>query len=108
MFSAPSKPIRMMTTGFTLPDKVLNVRVSIQLKIIGTNLYHQSLVKIGVKVTTKPADCTVLVVEKYSRTPNFLCAIAAHPDVVHKDWASKSAAANKLLRKSYIHYCGQS
>ncbi|KAL1746219.1 hypothetical protein HDZ31DRAFT_13732, partial [Schizophyllum fasciatum] len=80
---ASSGDIRMMTTGITLPDNVV-----------------AALGKLGVKVVTKPHECTHLVVARIVRTQKFLCALPFVSHVVSEDWAKKSAAQKALLPES--------
>ncbi|KAL1671672.1 hypothetical protein EV122DRAFT_226153 [Schizophyllum commune] len=75
--------IRMMTTGISLPDNVVH-----------------ALNKLGVKVVTKPHECTHLVVARIVRTSKFLCALPHVSHLVSEEWARQSAAQKKLLPES--------
>jgi mediator of DNA damage checkpoint protein 1 len=55
--------------------------------------------KMGVKFTTKPNECTHLVARGIVRTEKFLCAMAVAPFVVTAKWAEKSASKKKIQRK---------
>ncbi|EEB95820.1 hypothetical protein MPER_05153, partial [Moniliophthora perniciosa FA553] len=72
--------VRMLTTQVILSDNV-----------------NKALAKLGVKVASKPWDCTHLVVKQLVRTEKFLCAVAAGASIVTEKWAIDSAAAKKLL-----------
>ncbi|ESK96541.1 brct domain containing protein [Moniliophthora roreri MCA 2997] len=72
--------VRMLTTQVTLNDNV-----------------NKALAKLGVKMASKPWDCTHLVVKQLVRTEKFLCAVAAGASIVTEKWAIDSAAAKKLL-----------
>ncbi|KAI5824017.1 hypothetical protein K523DRAFT_420809 [Schizophyllum commune Tattone D] len=78
-----SSEIRMMTTGISLPDNVVH-----------------ALNKLGVKVVTKPHECTHLVVARIVRTSKFLCALPHVSHLVSEEWARQSAAQKKLLPES--------
>ncbi|KAF9051195.1 hypothetical protein BDZ89DRAFT_1057049 [Hymenopellis radicata] len=78
---ASGKPPRIMTTQVTLSDNV-----SKQLAILGA------------KTTTRPSDCTHLIVPRIIRTEKFLCALAAIPWIVTEEWATESVKAAKLLQ----------
>ncbi|KAK2464910.1 hypothetical protein APHAL10511_002986 [Amanita phalloides] len=63
----------------------------------------KALVKLGVKLTTHATECTHLIAPKIVRTEKFLCAIPHGPFIISQDWATRSAAAKKLLpEKSYL------
>ncbi|KAF9237242.1 hypothetical protein BU15DRAFT_48989, partial [Melanogaster broomeanus] len=72
--------IRLMTTGVTLSDDVV-----------------KRLTKIGVKMTTKPTECTHLVAKGIVRTEKFLCAMSVSPYVLTEKWANATATSGKLL-----------
>ncbi|KAI5824019.1 hypothetical protein K523DRAFT_420809 [Schizophyllum commune Tattone D] len=72
-----------MTTGISLPDNVVH-----------------ALNKLGVKVVTKPHECTHLVVARIVRTSKFLCALPHVSHLVSEEWARQSAAQKKLLPES--------
>ncbi|KAI0699877.1 hypothetical protein C8T65DRAFT_580765 [Cerioporus squamosus] len=75
-----AKNVRIMTTQLTLPDDVL-----------------KQLNKMGVKIVTKPSECTHLLVKSVVRTEKFLCAMAVAPYVLGEKWARMSAFNRKLL-----------
>ena len=60
---------------------------------------EQGLTKLGVKIVTKPSECTHLLVRSVVRTEKFLCAMAVAPHVLGEKWAIMSSANKKLLRK---------
>ncbi|KAG2130893.1 hypothetical protein DEU56DRAFT_740363 [Suillus clintonianus] len=66
---------------------------------VGTNQLCR-LNKLGVKMTTKPNDCTHLVTKGIVRTEKFLCAIASSPFVLTEGWVNSSVRAGKLLPES--------
>ncbi|KAJ7287447.1 BRCT domain-containing protein [Mycena rebaudengoi] len=72
--------IRLMTTQISLPEKVI-----------------KTLSKLGVKITTDISECTHLVAASIVRTEKFLSTLAQGAYILSDDWASESAAANKLL-----------
>ncbi|KAJ8468323.1 hypothetical protein ONZ45_g17284 [Pleurotus djamor] len=74
------RTIKLLTTQITLPENTIKV-----------------LNKLGVKVTTKPADCTHLIAPHLVRTEKFLCALAVNPYILSSTWATASATANELL-----------
>ncbi|KAI0369629.1 hypothetical protein BV20DRAFT_967587 [Pilatotrama ljubarskyi] len=76
---AEKKEVRVMTTQVTLGDDVV-----------------RALTKMGVKIVTKPAECTHLVVRSVVRTEKFLCAVAVAPYVLSEKWAVVSAASRRL------------
>ncbi|KAI0355785.1 hypothetical protein OH77DRAFT_1424737 [Trametes cingulata] len=76
---AEKKEVRVMTTQVTLGDDVV-----------------RALTKLGVKIVTKPAECTHLVVRSVVRTEKFLCAVAVAPYVLSEKWAVVSAASRRL------------
>ncbi|KAL1685752.1 hypothetical protein GGG16DRAFT_65676 [Schizophyllum commune] len=59
-----------------------------------------ALNKLGVKVVTKPHECTHLVVARIVRTSKFLCALPHVSHLVSEEWARQSAAQKKLLPES--------
>jgi len=69
-----------MTTQVTLSDDVIN-----------------KLTKLGVKMTSKPAECTHLIAPHVVRTEKFLCALAVSSFILSEKWAVDSAAAKDLL-----------
>ncbi|KAI0630063.1 hypothetical protein C8Q77DRAFT_1063909 [Trametes polyzona] len=75
-----SKVVRIMTTQVTLADDV-----------------SRALKDLGVKIVTKPSECTHLIVKSVVRTEKFLCAMAVAPYVISEKWAVASAATKKLL-----------
>ncbi|KAJ7132847.1 hypothetical protein C8R43DRAFT_652591 [Mycena crocata] len=74
------KPIKLMTTGFDLSDDVL-----------------KALAELGAKVTSRPVECTHLVVKNLVRTEKFLSALSGAPYILSETWAVESAAAHTLL-----------
>ncbi|TBU24360.1 hypothetical protein BD311DRAFT_702198 [Dichomitus squalens] len=78
--AAATKDVRVMTTQLTLSEDVL-----------------RGLTKLGVKIVTKPTECTHLLVKSVVRTEKFLCAMAVAPYVLSEKWAVMSAANKKLL-----------
>ncbi|KNZ74024.1 BRCT-containing protein 1 [Termitomyces sp. J132] len=86
--SVDSKPgtVRLMTTQVPLSDDVAKV-----------------LIKLGVKITVKPSECTHLLAPHLVRTEKFLCALASAPFIMTDRWAIESAAAKKLLdERNYL------
>ncbi|EED79969.1 predicted protein [Postia placenta Mad-698-R] len=75
------KAVRIMTTQVTVSDEVTRI-----------------LTKLGVKMTSKPSECTHLVARNLVRTEKFLCAMAVAPFVVNEKWLLASAAAKQILR----------
>ncbi|KAK0225943.1 hypothetical protein IW262DRAFT_726268 [Armillaria fumosa] len=75
-----SKVVKLMTTQVPLSDDVL-----------------KRLLKLGVKLTTRPSECTHLLAPHVVRTEKFLCALAVSPWIMSPEWATDSTAANKLL-----------
>jgi hypothetical protein len=91
--------VKLMTTQVTLSDDV--VKVSLNSPHLNFNLFiqhMQSLTKIGIRITTRPAECTHLLVPQLVRTEKFLCAMAVAPFILQEEWALESAAAKHLLR----------
>ncbi|KAF8058683.1 hypothetical protein FPV67DRAFT_1523362 [Lyophyllum atratum] len=78
--SKKSGTVRLMTTQVTLSEDVVKV-----------------LTKLGVKITTRPAECTHLLAPHLVRTEKFLCALANAPFILTEKWATESAAAKTLL-----------
>ncbi|RPD54429.1 hypothetical protein L226DRAFT_493972 [Lentinus tigrinus ALCF2SS1-7] len=78
-----AKNVRVMTTQLTLPEDVI-----------------KQLTKMGVKLVTKPSECTHLLVKSVVRTEKFLCAMAVAPHVLGEKWARMSAFNRKLLPES--------
>ncbi|KAK0212813.1 hypothetical protein DFS33DRAFT_1284670 [Desarmillaria ectypa] len=83
--NAPSSPktskvVKLMTTQVPLPDDVL-----------------KHLTKLGVKLTTRPSECTHLLAPHVVRTEKFLCALAVSPWILSPEWAIESVVSNKLL-----------
>ncbi|KAJ6631463.1 hypothetical protein B0H10DRAFT_2207120 [Mycena sp. CBHHK59/15] len=74
------KSIKLMTTQVTISEEDL-----------------RSLVKLGVKITSRASECTHLIVPGLVRTEKFLCALAAAPFILTHEWAVDSVAAGKLL-----------
>ncbi|KAG6916328.1 hypothetical protein DXG01_007310 [Tephrocybe rancida] len=86
--SVGSKPssVRLMTTQVPLDDDVI-----------------KALLKLGVKMTIKPSECTHLLAPHLVRTEKFLCALATAPFILTAKWAIESAAAKKLLdERNYL------
>ncbi|KZT00911.1 uncharacterized protein LAESUDRAFT_731846 [Laetiporus sulphureus 93-53] len=81
-----NKPIYIMTTQIAVSDEVI-----------------RALTKLGAKMTTKPAECTHLVVKSLVRTEKFLCAMAVAPYILNEKWLLASAARKRLLpEKDYL------
>ncbi|KAJ6590014.1 hypothetical protein DFH09DRAFT_1274284 [Mycena vulgaris] len=74
------KPIKLMSTGVDLSDGVL-----------------KALASLGAKTTSKPTECTHLVVSSLRRTEKFLCALAGAPFILTEQWAVDSVAENSLM-----------
>ncbi|GLB37897.1 putative regulator of Ty1 transposition protein 107 BRCT domain containing protein [Lyophyllum shimeji] len=74
------KTVRLMTTQVTLSEDVI-----------------KALTKLGVKLTTRSAECTHLLAPHLVRTEKFLCALANSSFILTEKWATDSAAARKLL-----------
>ncbi|KAF8841436.1 hypothetical protein BDN67DRAFT_980341 [Paxillus ammoniavirescens] len=72
--------VRLMTTGVTLSDDII-----------------KRLTKLGIKMTTKPTDCTHLIAKGVVRTEKFLCAMSVSPHVLTEEWANATAKTSKLL-----------
>lgn len=80
------KPVRVMTTQVTLGEDVV-----------------KALTKLGVKMTTRPSECTHLLAAQLVRTEKFLCALSGSPFILTDKWATASVAAKKLLpEKDFI------
>lgn len=100
----------MMTTGVTLSDDVIKVspftHTFIKLSVEDKHRDSQRLAKLGVKMTTKPTDCTHLVAKGIVRTEKFLCAMSVSPFVLTEEWANASAKSGKLqgARKFQLHF----
>jgi len=63
----------------------------------------QALNKLGVKITTRPNECTHLIASNLVRTEKFLCALASRaPWIVTEKWALKCAEAKKILRMDIL------
>ncbi|KAF7970484.1 hypothetical protein HWV62_23847 [Athelia sp. TMB] len=76
--------VKLMTTQVSLSEDV-----------------QKTLTRIGVRFTTKPTECTHLVVAQVVRTEKFLCAMSVAPFILSESWAVESAAAKHLLRKFF-------
>ncbi|KAF9219682.1 hypothetical protein BS17DRAFT_788949 [Gyrodon lividus] len=72
--------VRLMTTGVILSDDLV-----------------RRLTKLGIKMTTKPTDCTHLIAKGIVRTEKFLCAMSVTPYVLTEEWANATAKSGKLL-----------
>ncbi|KAK0461234.1 uncharacterized protein EV420DRAFT_1531024 [Desarmillaria tabescens] len=72
-----SKVVKLMTTQVPLSD--------------------DHLIKLGVKLTTRPSECTHLLAPHVVRTEKFLCALAVSPWILSPEWATESVASNRLL-----------
>ncbi|KAF9480753.1 hypothetical protein BDN70DRAFT_856332 [Pholiota conissans] len=82
----PSTGIMVMTTQVTLGDDTI-----------------KALAKLGVKMTTRPGECTHLLARQVVRTEKFLCALASSPYILSEKWALTSAEAKRLLpEKDFI------
>ncbi|TFK70491.1 hypothetical protein BDN72DRAFT_958770 [Pluteus cervinus] len=75
----PAKPVYLMTTQVTLTDEEI-----------------RALGRLGAKFTSKPSECTHLVVRNLVRTEKFLCALAVAPHILTADWVKVSIAAKAL------------
>ncbi|KAF8512309.1 hypothetical protein BU17DRAFT_54108 [Hysterangium stoloniferum] len=63
----------------------------------------QALVKLGVKFTQKPHECTHLVTMGLARTEKFLCALPQAPFVLDGKWLLACASAKKIFaEKDYF------
>ncbi|KAF9463519.1 hypothetical protein BDZ94DRAFT_1308637 [Collybia nuda] len=82
--SKKSSTVRLMTTQVSLSDDV-----------------SKTLAKLGVKITTRPSECTHLLAPNLVRTEKFLCALAVAPFILTSKWATDSAAAKKLLDEKH-------
>jgi hypothetical protein len=51
-------------------------------------------------MTTRPTQCTHLLAPHLVRTEKFLCALATAPYILEASWATNSASAKRLLRRS--------
>ena len=65
----------------------------------------KALVKLGVKMTTRPGECTHLLARQVVRTEKFLCALASSPYILSEKWALASAETKRLLRMFFIAPC---
>ncbi|KAH7905875.1 BRCT domain-containing protein [Hygrophoropsis aurantiaca] len=63
---------------------------------MSTNM-KKRLIKLGIKTTTRPGECTHLVAKSIVRTEKFLCALAVAPFILTEEWATGSAKAGKIL-----------
>ncbi|KIK67247.1 hypothetical protein GYMLUDRAFT_37329 [Collybiopsis luxurians FD-317 M1] len=72
--------IRVMTTQISLGDET-----------------KKALEKLGVKLVTKPSECTHLIAPKILRTEKFLCALAVSPWILTEQWLYDSIKTNALL-----------
>jgi len=100
--SSYKNPVRVMTTQVTLGEDVIKVCLSLWCCDAITDIL-QALTKLGVKMTTRPSECTHLLAAQLVRTEKFLCALSGSPFILTDKWATASAAAKKLLRK-YSYY----
>jgi len=57
----------------------------------------KALLKLGVKFTEKPLECTHLIAGAFGRTEKLLCSIAVAPFILRDEWLTKSAAKGRLL-----------
>jgi hypothetical protein len=65
-------------------------------------IISQTLVKLGVKFTQKPQECTHLVTNGMARTEKFLCALPQAPYVLNGEWLSACASAKKILGEPFV------
>ncbi|KAH8102204.1 hypothetical protein BXZ70DRAFT_986996 [Cristinia sonorae] len=72
--------IKIMTTQVSLGDDVI-----------------KAMTKLGVKFTTKPSECTHLVVRGIVRTEKFLCAMANAPIIVTDKWVQTCVNTKHIL-----------
>ncbi|THH09395.1 hypothetical protein EW145_g2052 [Phellinidium pouzarii] len=78
--------IRLMTTQLTLSENEV-----------------KGLRQLGVKITSKPSECTLLMANSIGRTEKFLCAMATTHCIVNQKWATDSVLANKIMNpESYF------
>ncbi|GBE78793.1 hypothetical protein SCP_0116860 [Sparassis crispa] len=77
------KNARIMTTQLSVSDDV-----------------KQVLTRMGVKMTTKPTECTHLVTNNVVRTEKFLCALPVVQHILSEKWLLASAATKQLLPES--------
>ncbi|KAH8111185.1 hypothetical protein DFH11DRAFT_1859545 [Phellopilus nigrolimitatus] len=77
---ADASDICLMTTQVTLGEGIL-----------------KGLRQLGVKITTKPSECNLLLANQIGRTEKFLCAMASTRHVVTEKWANESAQAKRIL-----------
>ncbi|KAL4080140.1 hypothetical protein V8B97DRAFT_700237 [Scleroderma yunnanense] len=75
-----TKVVRLMSTGVTLSDEAI-----------------KRLTKLGVRMTSKPTDCTHLIAKGIVRTEKFLCAMSVSPYILKEEWANASIKSGKLL-----------
>ncbi|THV02405.1 hypothetical protein K435DRAFT_717243 [Dendrothele bispora CBS 962.96] len=75
-----SKSVKLMTTQVKLSNEDV-----------------EALKDLGVKMTTKPSECTHLVAPQLVRTEKFLCALARSPYILTPNWVHESISAGKLL-----------
>ena len=61
----------------------------------------KALIKLGVKFTTKPLECTHLVAQKIVRTEKFLCAMAVAPHIITEKWIA-ACVSKKALQREYL------
>ncbi|KAG6333418.1 hypothetical protein ID866_5668 [Astraeus odoratus] len=82
-----AKIVRLMSTGVALSDEVI-----------------RCLAKLGVRMTSKPTDCTHLIAKGIVRTEKFLCAMSVSPYVLKEEWADACVASGKLLHAAEQDY----
>ena len=95
-----TKHVKLMTTQVNLSDDV--IKVGVIPSLAHDDVTHECakvLTKLGVKMTTKPSECTHLIARNVVRTEKFLCAISVAPFVLSESWALQSAVAKMLLRQ---------
>ena len=90
----------LLTTQVTLSDEVIRVKFPLFFFYVATKLtaISQTLIKLGVKMTSRPSECTHLLAPQLVRTEKFLCALVVAPFILTEKWATRSAAVKKLLR----------
>ena len=53
-------------------------------------------------MTSRPSECTHLLAPQLVRTEKFLCALVVAPFILTEKWATRSAAAKRLLRAFFF------
>ncbi|KAI5123689.1 hypothetical protein M0805_001717 [Coniferiporia weirii] len=63
---------------------------------LGENI-TKSLRQLGVRMASKPSECTLLLANSIGRTEKFLCAMATARFIVTEKWATDSAQAKRIM-----------